>query len=112
MRRPEICERRLSPFLLRVAVDGTLLFEGEVRASGLREDRPTYVFHEFAVAPGRHAVTVRFREARPAGAPPGLALALEETLDFAPREVRLVTRLAEGEGLVVAGATAPQPSEP
>lgn len=101
MRRTEICERRLSPFRLQVSVDGASVFDGELRASGAREDRPTYVFHEFDVTPGRHALSVRFREQRPADAPPGIELALDTILDFAPRQVQLVSRAGADESLQV-----------
>jgi hypothetical protein len=102
MRQREICERRLSPFRLRVALDGAPLFDGELRPAGAREDRPTYVFRDFEVAPGEHRVEVRFEELRPPGAPaPPPALVLDRTVAFPPRRIRLVTRAAEGEALTL-----------
>jgi hypothetical protein len=100
MRQKEICERRLAPFQLRVALDGVPLVDGEIRASGAREDRPTYVFRDFEVSPGEHRVEVRFEEVRPPGAAPAPpALSLDRTVHFAPRRIRLVTRAAEGAAL-------------
>lgn len=99
MRRQEICEGRLAPFDLSVALDGEPLYTGLVRASGAREDRPTYVFREFAVAPGTHQLVVHFGPHRDdmAGAP----LALDETLALAPRQILLITQNPDTDQLIV-----------
>jgi len=92
MRRREICEARLSAFRLTVSIDNALVFEGDVRPEGARGDRPAYVFHEFAVAPGAHRLAIRFETERNgrAGAPHSLTT-LDERVVLAPREIRLVT---------------------
>jgi hypothetical protein len=90
MRQQEICEARLTPFLLAVSIDGASAFEGRILPSGARQDRPTYVLQEFPVAPGEHRVEVSFVQDLPrdAATPEHLA----ETVTLAPREVLLVTR--------------------
>ena len=60
MRREEVCEGRLSPFLLTLRVDGNLMVEDTVHGSGAREDRPIYVFREIEVEVGARRVDVRF----------------------------------------------------
>jgi hypothetical protein len=107
MRRQEVCERRLTPFQLSVDLDGARLYQGEVRPSGSREDRPAYVFREFRVAPGSHRIAVRFEAERPAqggaaGEPPrSPPLLLDETVELAPREILLVTSDPEADRLEI-----------
>lgn len=60
MRRTEECEGRTLPYRLQVTLDGRELVDEEVRASGARGDRPLYVFHEQAVAPGAHEIRIQF----------------------------------------------------
>lgn len=92
MRQREICEGRLAPFRLDVSIDGAPRFVGEIRPAGAREDRPTYVLHEFPVAPGAHRVRVRFATVRPDAAP-GAAppLTLDATVVVEARDIALVT---------------------
>jgi len=108
MRQEFVCEGRVAPFHLRVDVDGEVLIDEEVRASGAREDRPVYILREHQVTPGQHAITVRFERVgadadtgrQPAGAPAAAAAAgarfpaaLEwsESLSVAAGEVALIT---------------------
>ncbi len=60
MREDEVCTRQLLPYRLRVTVDDSLLADEIVRAAGAREDRPLYVFRQFALQPGTHRVSVHF----------------------------------------------------
>jgi hypothetical protein len=97
MRSREVCEGRLLPFRLQVRVDDALVIDREVRAAGAREDRPTYVFEEFALAPGPKRLEVSFASLGGRTA----ALRFDERIDPSPRAIVLVTR-SEGEaGLVV-----------
>lgn len=92
MRRERICEGRVTPFRLRVDVDGARALDEEVRGAGARQDRPAYVFEELPLAPGPHRVAVRFEvEGAGDGAkrPP---LVLDEEATLAPRGILLVTR--------------------
>jgi hypothetical protein len=104
MRMQQICERQHVPFRLRVAIDGEPVRDVLLRPPGARGDRPLYVFEELRVAPGAHRIEVGFEEERePAAASerPPVALALDATLELAPRDVVLVTLDATGERLAV-----------
>ena len=100
MRQPLLCERRLLPFRLAVHIDGALRSDESLHASGAREDRPTFVFHDFRVSPGAHRIEIRFEVERPPGAAPAAqpALRLDETVELAPRQILLVTRAGDEEG--------------
>lgn len=67
MRRREICEGRIAPYLLQVDVGGRVRVSDTVRAGGAREDRPVFVHRELAVRPGVHELRVRFTRLGPAG---------------------------------------------
>jgi hypothetical protein len=102
MRMKEICERRHAPFRLRVRIDGETAREALLSPAGASGDRPLYVFEELPVLPGAHRIEVLFREERPdtdAPARPARTLALDTTLDLAPRDVALVTLDESGEKL-------------
>jgi hypothetical protein len=73
-----------------------------VRASGAREDRPTYVFRELRVPPGEHRVEVRFSLERPPESGPSAlpALVFDERVTLPPRRVLLVTRASDSGSLV------------
>lgn len=60
MRRDRICDRRVPPHRLRVAVDGRILEDARIEAAGARQDRPLYVHREFPLVPGVHELEVRF----------------------------------------------------
>lgn len=87
MRRPVICERRLSAFRLLVELDGTLRIDERIAPEGAQGDRPAYVLYELRVAPGSHRISVRFAPEAETAAP----LALDTQLDLSTREVVLVT---------------------
>ena len=60
MRQEEVCERRILPYRLRVAVDDVTVVNEEVRAGGASADRPLFVFRDLAVSPGMHALSITF----------------------------------------------------
>jgi hypothetical protein len=60
MRREEVCEGRGVPYHLRVSLDGRIVVDETVRASGAREDRPLYVHRELLVPAGAYLVEVSF----------------------------------------------------
>ena len=100
MRQSRLCERRLASFRLVLRLDGRTALDALVAASGAREDRPTYVFHELRVPPGEHRIELRFEVERPPDT--GLAvqppLLLDERVALAPRQILLVTRAGDAEG--------------
>lgn len=98
MRQEEVCEGRVLPYRLVVALDGTERINREVRGAGAREDRPLYVTEELAVPPGPHRVSVSFSlEGTPTAAAATDAratpsrLTLDTTVTLAERRVLLVT---------------------
>ena len=101
MRRDEVCEGRLLPAHLRVEVDGRVVVDDTVRASGARGDRPLYVFREIPLAPGAHALRVRFSRPDGGSGAAAPALHLDDTLALVPGEVALVTYDADAGALVV-----------
>ncbi|MBI4501736.1 MAG: hypothetical protein HY700_11305 [Gemmatimonadetes bacterium] len=123
MREDDVCEGRVLPYRLVVKLDDTLEADAMVRASGAREDRPIYVYHEFPLAPGTHRVSIDFerqgapgeveneeraehereetgRAERARRAEPG-RLQLDTTLVLSDREIALVTYNADERRLVI-----------
>lgn len=62
MRPLEICEGKVSPYALRVVVDGEVVVDDTIHGAGAREDRPLYVAREIVVRPGRHDLRIDFEE--------------------------------------------------
>lgn len=99
MRNPEACQRRGRSYRLRLWTDGNLLVDRVVEPSGARGDRPLYVFHEVALAPGRHEVEIAFAPVEEAGEAGGTErpestgdpLRYQGTVELDAREVVLVT---------------------
>lgn len=96
MRRERVCEGRLASYALEAVVDGRRVVADTVRGSGVRGDRPLYVFRELPVRPGVHRVRVSFRrlgEGNGSGGeeviPPSLLL--EAMVRVGPGEVALIT---------------------
>ena len=106
MRRSEVCEGRLIPYRLTVDVDGTTMVNTEIRPAGAREDRPLYVSQDLRLAPGPHDVSVVFvREGEigpdaEAGAATPARLEFHEQIEFAVREIALITYDTERKELV------------
>jgi len=99
MRRVEICEGRLAPFELSVALDGENIYSGLIRAAGARQDRPTYVFREFEVSAGTHQLSVQFVPdlEESARAP----LVLDASITVEPRQILLVTHDSNTDQLII-----------
>lgn len=91
MRQTETCERRVSPFALRIGVDGQDVVHDTLSGAGARGDRPLYVYREVGVSAGKHELAVEFGAVDSAEPP----LRLERVVELLPREVVLVTRDAE-----------------
>jgi hypothetical protein len=109
MRRSEVCEGRLLPYRLTVDVDGTTLVNTEIRPAGAREDRPLYVLQDLLLAPGPHDVSVVFFRERKVGSEAEASAATPARLEFrgeiefAVREIALITYDAEAKELVHKG---------
>lgn len=128
MRQEVICEgERLAAYRLFVAIDGRTVLSEVAPGSGVAGDRPIYVLNEFALAPGRHHLEVRFaKDSTDAGERPddGITespdvrrpsrhavpplLRLDTTVIVPEHAVLLVTYDSERRRLVLLGA-APEP---
>ncbi len=60
MRRAEVCEGYMAPYILSVRVDGVLLDSAVAAPAGARRDRPVYVFRELRLTPGTHDIKIGF----------------------------------------------------
>ena len=120
MRQARICEGvRVPRYRLRVVVDDSVLVDGTVPGSGVRGDRPMYIYHEAPIAAGSHRIEVLMERAEPGAAPPPTAdsmqvggrsqsvfparLSLDTTAAVGARGIVLVTYDAEARRLVVRG---------
>jgi hypothetical protein len=103
MRRTEDCQRSLRPWRLEASVDGAAAADDTIRARGAESDRPLFVFRRVSVAPGSHAVRVRFSPVGEGGPPP---VGLDTVVTVAPRRVVLVT-MDEDTGRLVLRTAAP-----
>jgi len=113
MRQPVICEGRSAEYHLRVTLDGATVADEPVWGGGVRHDRPVYLYREFPLPPGTHALAARFVLAESSAATAVTAarptrldalprnLTLDTTLTLAPRAVALVTYDPEQGALVV-----------
>jgi len=97
MRRAEDCQRGLRPWRLVVAVDGGAASDDTIRARGAESDRPLFVFRRLPLAPGSHAVRVRFS---PVGEGGPAAVGLDTVVGIAARRVVLVTMAEDTSRLV------------
>lgn len=95
MRRTEVCEGRVLPYTLTVAVDGRTLVDDTVRGGGARGDRPIFVLRELPLAPGEHDVRVSFVRQGEAGS------SAHAQATPARMEIRRRERLRAGEVLLV-----------
>ena len=97
MRRPETCEGGAVDYELTLAVDGTQVLQDTIAPSGLRRDRPVYVYHDHPVEPGARHVEVRFG---PIVEDPAADTVPDHTwngeLDLASREIGLLTLSDDG----------------
>ena len=101
MRVPRECVTEALAYDMRAMVDGRVIADGKVRASGLRGDRPLTVEEEHRLEPGTHDVVVSFtpEDARASGR----VLRLARRIAFEPGRVVLIT--IDGEELVALTAS-------
>lgn len=105
MRRAEECERAGGEYALRVVVDGRIVADTVITASGARADRPLSVFREIRLRPGIRDVAIGFEpvngsEAGGDGTGRG-GYALVSTVGVAAGDVVLITLDEPQDALVV-----------
>jgi hypothetical protein len=103
MRRTEECTREIVDYELRVAGVPAGELVDTVSPSGVRRDRPVYVFRDLAVNPGTYDVEITFSALVPDdfaadGRP--LTYSWGGRISLSPAEVALVTLNDSGEKLV------------
>lgn len=89
MRTPEVCAPEVTPYRLRVHIDGALVRERVVAAAGARADRPLYVFDQFRTRAGAHLVDVEFTPADNLRGAAGLRL--RTRVELRPNQILLIT---------------------
>ncbi len=82
--KAECGSRERHPLALRITVDGRVLTEKEIQASGWRHDTSIFVLEQHMLPVGRHTVTV---EAGEKGAAGGYAFNISREINFGPRDV-------------------------
>jgi hypothetical protein len=101
MRQRTICEPRLRPYRLEVALDGRPAADDTVRPRGARADRPLGVFRRLPLPAGRHAVRLAFTPLPVGTDSLGAPLALDTAVILAARQVLLITYDEDAKRLVV-----------
>jgi hypothetical protein len=62
MRKLRVCPRERLPVEVELVLDGKMLYRESRPPSGLAKDFPSHAYRRFAVAPGRHDLTVRLKD--------------------------------------------------
>jgi hypothetical protein len=114
-----VCEGKVLPYRLTVAIDEMPVVNELVRASGARQDRPLYVYREIPLVAGSHRIQAEFVRQGTLGAETRAEeraedhaehgdiaaaperLALDTTLALREREITLLTYDVDTESLVV-----------
>lgn len=100
MRQAQSCEGGAVDYELTLEVDGIIELIDTIAPSGLRRDRPVYVYHDQLVEPGERRVEVRFG---PIVDEPSADTIPDHTwsgvLDLEARQIGLLTLTADGSRL-------------
>jgi len=62
MRAPQQCSRERWPAEVTLWLDGKVIFEKTVDASGLSDDGPSIFYDRFAIPAGGHTIKARIRD--------------------------------------------------
>ena len=63
-RRPNTCTRERIPLHVQLELDGQLLYDDSLEATGITNDGPARTYKKFVVPTGRHSITVRMRDTK------------------------------------------------
>lgn len=63
-RRPNTCSRERIPIHIQLTIDGKLLYEDQLIATGLSNDGPGRTYQKITVPAGQHTITVRLRDTK------------------------------------------------
>ena len=87
MRKTEECPRERSPVSIRLVVDGAIVFEQVIPASGFRRDGPAGAYRRFPVAAGSHRIEAAVSDDARAE---GYLFTRKENVVLAPQQVLTV----------------------
>lgn len=63
-RRPNTCTRERIPLYVQLAVDGKVIYDEHLPATGLYHDGPARTYQKINVSTGLHSITVRLRDSK------------------------------------------------
>ena len=63
-RRPNTCARERIPIHVQLTLNGELLYEDHLQATGLSSDGPARTYKKFAVPVGSHTITARLTDSK------------------------------------------------
>ena len=63
-RRPNNCTRERIPVLVQLTLDGELLYDDLLEATGLSKDGPSRTYRKLIVPAGPHTITARLRDTK------------------------------------------------
>lgn len=63
-RRPNTCTRERIPLHVQLALDGELLYDDLLEATGLSKDGPARIYRKLFVPAGAHTITARLRDSK------------------------------------------------
>ncbi len=63
-RRPNTCTRERIPVHIQLTIDGEVLYDELLEATGLSSDGPSRTYRKFLVPAGEHTVTARLRDSK------------------------------------------------
>lgn len=63
-RRPNNCTRERIPMHVQLSLDGKLVYEDQLIATGLSNDGPGRTYQKITVPAGEHVITVRLRDSK------------------------------------------------
>lgn len=81
------CPRERHPVSVELYVDGKRSLDKSYAPTGLKKDMASYIYEEFIIAPGPHTVSVKLYDRGNRQSPD---YALENTVTFKPREVKVI----------------------
>ena len=97
MRKSEECPRERSPLSIRLAVDGTVVYEDVIPPSGLRQDGSSAVYRRYPVTAGSHRIEAAVNDDARI---PGYAFKRAATVVLEPGQLLTVDFDRERGGLV------------
>ncbi len=63
-RRPNNCTRERIVMLVQLSIDGKLIYDEQLKATGLSSDGPARTYQKFVVATGTHTIIARLRDSK------------------------------------------------